>query len=433
MFRALEFWLYMTSTRLSGKLRLEAMDKEAQQLGITQNRFSEWLGNASLPRHKGSLVWLHARDIQSAMPLLGLINQLNEQDISAEFLITTRRIENTNSLMGQLPENAQHQFLPLDLDQPVTSFLSNWAPDIAIFSGDEFWPRMLTSLAKQNVPVISINTTISDRNFKRWLWIPSLAKSVLRAFYLILAQDQFVVKKLKRLGAEASNIRMTGSMATTKKLLPYDEFLHSDLSSRIGNRSVWLAATTSNSEEAVIINAHKMALRRNRRLLLILHTAEQKRGARISSRHENKNLKFILHGKGETPNEETDVYITDQIDLLATYMRLASVTFCGGSLSDGATLDPFHPASMGSAMIYGPSTGSFSEDYERYDKAKAAKLVQNGNELTKTLNEVLDPGQAASMAFAAWEISSEGGEVSGIVVSEIMKTLTERTPADAAA
>ena len=114
-------------------------------------------------------------------------------------------------------------------------------------------------------------------------------------------------------------------------------------------------------------------------------------------------------------------------------MRLASVTFCGGSLSNGDTTDPFHPASMGSAIIYGPSTGVYEEDYTRYSKSGAAELVQNGGQLSKTLNKLLSPDISAAMAYAAWEISSEGGDVSGIVTSEILEKLSERSPVNATA
>ena len=433
MFRAIELWLYMIATQMAGSRLIQKMKSRSKQSGDSEIRFQERLGIASSPKNTDCIIWFHAHDTQSALPLFSVIQQLNDQDLGIDFLLTTRRHENTAELIRQLPENTIHQFLPIDLDDPITSFLEYWSPDVAIISEGEYWPRILTRLAKMGIPIISINAKMSEKSYKRWLWIPGLAKSVLLSFDLILAQDLHVAQKLRHLGARAKDIRVTGTMTITKKLLPYDEALYTNLSAAIGNRSVWLAAATSKSEENLIVSAHKIAMRKNRRLLLILQTHYSKRSNKIAARHEHQNINFAIHENGEALDETTDIFITNQSDKLGTYMRLATVTFCGGSLSSGSTTDPFHPASMGSAIIYGPSTGIYAEEYTRYSKSGAAELVQNGAQLSKTLNEILNPDISAAMAFAAWEISSEGGDVSGIVTSEILEKLAEGSPTNAAA
>jgi 3-deoxy-D-manno-octulosonic-acid transferase len=114
-------------------------------------------------------------------------------------------------------------------------------------------------------------------------------------------------------------------------------------------------------------------------------------------------------------------------------MRLASITFCGGTLSNGETIDPFHPASMGSAILHGSFCGEHEESFNHYNEAGATRLVLNGGELAKTLSETIVPDIAAKMAYAAWEISSEGGEVSGIIIAEILEKLAEGLPKNATA
>ena len=433
MLSAIELWLYMAATKMAGGRLIQKLKLRSEQAGFSVDRFQERLGIASEAKKTGQLVWFHARNAASAMPLFHVIEQLNEQEIGLQFLVTTRRQESVENLMHTLPENTIHQFFPIDLDEPIKTFLDHWSPDILVVSEGEFWPRILTRLAKSNTPLISINTKMTDKSFLRWLWLPGLAKTVLRTFDLILAQDQQAAQKLKRLGARDGNIRVTGSMTATKKLLHYDEALYSSLSSAIGNRSVWFAAATNRDEEDVLVNAHKIAMRRNRRLLLILQTREEMRGSRIATRNENKNLSFALDENNERPDDTTDVYVLGPDEDLATYLRLASVTFCGGTLSNGKTVDPFHPASMGSAIIHGPECGEYAEDFDRYREAGATQLVLNGGQLAKTLTEVIAPDVAAKMAHAAWEISSEGGEVSGIVISEILEKLAEGKHTDAAA
>lgn len=427
-----ELWLYRAITRMAGRRLIDKLQERSDEVGISTDRFQERLGVASQPRGTGQMIWFHARDAIAALPLFSLIEQLNEQELGLEFLVTTRRHEKVGELLDQLPENTVHQFKPIDLDQPIQAFLKYWSPDILIVAGGELWPNMLTKLDALNVPLIAINTRMTEKSYRRWRWVPGLAKTVINAFDLILAQDQQVAQKLKRLGVQSGKIRVTGVMSDTKKLLHYDETLYSGLSSAIGNRSVWLSAPTHRDEEDVVVNAHKLAMRRNRGLMLILLTREEKRGERIAARHENKNLTFAVQDIGEVPDETTDVYVSDQLENLATYLRLATVTFCGGTLSNGETIDPFHPASMGSAIIHGPTCGEYEGDFDRYSEVAAARLVLNGGELAKTINEAIAPDVAASMAHAAWDISSEGGEVSGIVISEILEKLAEGVTINAA-
>lgn len=428
MFGRTELWAYLLTSRIVGSTLIHKLEARAKQVGIPPDRFHERLGIATVPRKAGRLIWLHTRDAVSALPLFSLIDQLNEQELDLHFLVTTRTQEKVDELLEQLPENTVHQYLPIDLDKPVRAFLQYWAPDIAIISEGEFWPRFLSRLDKQKIPLMAINTRMTDKSYRRWRWLPGLAHFILNRFDLILAQDQQVAKKLKRLGAQSGRIRVAGVVTETKELLRYDEALYANLSSAFGNRSVWLSAMTHRDEEDVVVNAHKLAMRRNRRLLLILHTREENRGERIAARHENKNLTFALQQNGDTPDDTTDVYVTDRLENLATYMRLASVSFCGGTLSTGETIDPFHPASMGTAIIRGPACGEYAQDYDRYYEAGAARLVSNGGELAQALNAAIVPDEAALMAHAAWEISSEGSEVSGIIIAEILENLRKGCP-----
>jgi len=433
MFGRTELWIYLLTSRMVGNRLIQKLKMGADEAGISSNRFQERLGVATVPRKPGRLVWLHTPDAFSALPLLGLIEQLNDLELDLRFLVTTRIQEKVDALLDQLPENTVHQYLPIDLDQPIRAFLKHWAPDVAVVSEGEFWPRFLTRLSKQNVPLIAINTRMPNKSYRRWRWLPGLTQCILNKFDLIFAQDQQVARKLKRLGAQSGKIRVTGVMTKTKNLLHYDEALYANLSAAFGNRSVWLSAVTHRDEEDVVVNAHKLAMRRNRGMLLILHTREKDRGELIATRHENQNLVFALQQNGDTPDDTTDVYVTDQLENLATYLRLASVNYCGGTLSTGQTVDPFHPASMGSAIIHGPACGEYKQDYDRYREAGAARLVSNGGELAEALNTVIAPDVAALMARAAWEISSEGGEVLGIIIAEILEKLAEGIPAHAAA
>jgi 3-deoxy-D-manno-octulosonic-acid transferase len=139
---AIELWLYMAATRMAGRRLIQKLKLRSEQTGFSVDRFQERLGIASEPKKNGLLVWFHARNAASAMPLFHVIEQLNEQEIGLQFLVTTRRQESVDNLMDTLPENTIHQFFPIDLDEPIKAFLDHWSPDILVVSEGEFWPRI---------------------------------------------------------------------------------------------------------------------------------------------------------------------------------------------------------------------------------------------------------------------------------------------------
>ncbi|MEH6361857.1 MAG: glycosyltransferase N-terminal domain-containing protein, partial [Amylibacter sp.] len=164
MFGRTELWIYLLTSRMVGNKLIQKLKTGAEEAGISSDRFQERLGVATVPRKAGRLVWLHTSDAVSALPLLGLIEQLNEQELDLRFLVTTRKQEKVDELLDQLPVNTVHQYLPIDLDQPIQAFLKYWAPDVAVISEGEFWPRFLTKLSKQRIPLIAINTRMSNKS-----------------------------------------------------------------------------------------------------------------------------------------------------------------------------------------------------------------------------------------------------------------------------
>ncbi len=95
---------------------------------------------------------------------------------------------------------------------------------------------------------------------------------------------------------------------------------------------------------------------------------------------------------------------------MGLWYRLSPVSLMGGSLAPVGGHNPFEPAALGSAILHGPHVANFADIYARLAAANATRAVE-GATLGATLAEVLEPDVAARMAHAAWEVCSEGAEV----------------------
>ena len=85
--------------------------------------------------------------------------------------------------------------------------------------------------------------------------------------------------------------------------------------------------------------------------------------------------------------------------------------------------DPFEPAALGSAILYGPNVSLHLSSYTRLANVGAARIVKDAESLAAALNQLIAPDRAAAMAHAAWELMSTGAEVTDHLVDLVLDTL----------
>ena len=76
------------------------------------------IGKKNVEVKDGTLVWLHAASVGESMIALTLIENINALFLnkagSIKFLVTSTTISSGKILQEKLPQNANHQFIPVD-------------------------------------------------------------------------------------------------------------------------------------------------------------------------------------------------------------------------------------------------------------------------------------------------------------------------------
>jgi 3-deoxy-D-manno-octulosonic-acid transferase len=108
---------------------------------------------------------------------------------------------------------------------------------------------------------------------------------------------------------------------------------------------------------------------------------------------------------------------------LGLWYRVAPISLVGGSLQPIGGHNPFEPAALGSAILHGPYVTNFVDIYQRLSEAGAARLVTGPDTLSEAVHELMNPDKAASMAHAAWEVVSQGAEVTDHALDAIFDRL----------
>ncbi|NNU79105.1 3-deoxy-D-manno-octulosonic acid transferase [Halovulum dunhuangense] len=389
-------------------------------------RSGERFGHASLPRPDGRLVWFHAASVGESLSLLGLIDTLLAEHLDLHVLMTTGTVTSAG-LMGQrLPGRAFHQFAPVDTGPAIRRFLAHWRPDLAIWTESELWPRMIVSTHATGCPLLLINARISPASARRLRLLRGFTRSLLGRFERVLAQDDAVAERFHRLGADPARLETTGSLKDTAEPLPHDPMALSDLMKRLAGRSCWLAASTHEGEEELVAIAHREARRSVHGLVLILAPRHPERGPEIARKLRAAGWRVSLRSAGELIDRNTEIYVADTLGEMGLWYRAASVSFIGGSLVPIGGHNPFEPALLGSAILYGPHVANFETAYERFRRAAAAVKVAKAEDLGQRLVETLPPDRAAALATAAWTVSSEGADVTRRVLDVIKAYLPAR-------
>jgi 3-deoxy-D-manno-octulosonic-acid transferase len=382
-------------------------------------RLGERMGQASLPRPSGKLVWFHAASVGEAASLLELLRRLEQGRPGVTCLVTTGTVTSARFLADRLPEHCIHQYSTVDVLPWVRSFLDHWRPDVAVWTESELWPATLRETCVRGIPMLLINARISAKSFRRWRTLRGLARALLTSFDRILAQDALAGEQLIRLGADPDRLTVVGTLKEGAAPLPDDERERLRITRAFAGRPVWLAASTHPGEEEVIAAAHARARRSLPMLALILAPRHPNRGDAVAELLRGRGLQVAQRSKGEAITPDTDVYLADTLGEMGLWYRVASVSFVGGSLAEVGGHNPFEPALLGSAILHGPHVRNFVDGYRRLADADAAVLVRTEPELVDALVPTMAPDRAAAMAANAWAACSEGAEVTDTVLAAI--------------
>ena len=378
--------LYRTLTDLGAPLIRLYLAKRLKAGREDAARFGERLGEASVSRPAGKLIWCHAASVGEAASLLALITELRRENPSLTILVTTGTVTSARMLAHRLPTGVIHQFIPVDRVPYVRQFLTHWKPDMALWIESELWPNMLTELRSRHIPAVLLNGRMSQHSFRNWQRVSGWAKQLLGTFALILAQTDEDGARFKALGT--TEVRCIGNLKFAAEALPCDEAALANLRSSVGARPLWVAASTHAGEEEIIVAAHRAIVPTIPDLLTIIVPRHAVRGDEIVHILTSSGLAIARRSLQQPITSSTQIYLADTMGELGLFYRLAPVVVMGGSLVAVGGHNPIEPAQLGAAIILGPHMHNFAAMTQEFLGADAAvQLAQTGGlaEVLQTL------------------------------------------------
>ena len=351
------------------------------------SRLSERFGRATIARPDGRLAWVHAASVGETLSVLPLVRAIVARELACHVLITTGTVTSARLLHARSEASFSHQFIPLDVPRYARRFLDHWQPDMAIFVESELWPNMMREIGRRAVTFATVNGRMSERSFSVWQRWPRTARALLAIPDLVLAQSREHALRYAQLGAR--DVRHVGNLKFDAPPPPAAASEIAALESTIGDRPVWLAASTHDGEEEIVAEAHLAIRERHPDTLTILVPRHPERGAEIARMLEERWLVASRRSMGEALSAKTDIYLADTLGELGMFYRLAKVAMVGGSFVPVGGHNPIEPAQLGCAVLHGPHVHNFADTYAALDALGGSLAVATSAELAAQVSDLL--------------------------------------------
>ncbi|AQS84373.1 MAG: glycosyltransferase N-terminal domain-containing protein [Acetobacter aceti] len=401
------------------------------------SRTRERLGFAAMRRPDGPLIWIHAASVGETLSVIPVIRIIMERPSAPAILVTTGTVTAAAILTRELPEAMQagrirHSFVPLDVPRWIRRFLHEWRPDGLVLTESELWPNMIGACNAAGLPVMLVNGRLSRSALTGWRKLPRMAGNMMSALSWIAARSPEDAARFRMLGA--SNVFCDGDLKTAAPPLAADATALDAARKAIGERPVWIAASTHPGEEKQILDAAKILRKAYPDLLTIIAPRHPERGAAIA-----EEVKAAFPSQDHTPRRSqgewsdatAPVWIVDTLGELGILFRLSRIVFMGNSLIApdipiaGGGHNPLEPARLGCAILTGPAIDNFEEAFAAL--GDAVSIVHSAQELANRVKTLLDdPIQAEELGRMGERVATRDRNLPTRLADLICRTC--RTP-----
>lgn len=347
------------------------------------------------------LIWVHAVSVgetRAAQPLIeGLLAQWPEHRILLTGMTPTGRQTGAEVYGARFGERVIQVYLPYDYPGAVRRFFDHFNPAFGVLMETEIWPNLLAAAKTAEVPVVLANARLSARSARGYGRFDALVRPAFAALAGVAAQTSGDARRLGELGAPTVDV--CGNLKFDVTPDPDKLLLGQRWRAALNGRPVWLAASTREGEEPLILAAWRQVAPSG--ALLVLVPRHPQRFDAVAALVREAGLSCVRRSNG-LPQADTAVWLGDSMGEMVAYYALADLAFIGGSLLPLGGQNLIEAAACGCPVLVGPHTFNFLQATEDALSAGAARRIQDETDLGAAVVGLLaDPVQLAGMREAA--------------------------------
>lgn len=368
-------------------------------------RWGERFGISNSHAAHRPVIWVHAVSVGEVEACRPLVKGLQTHYPDHDLLITTMTPTGSARVKALFDDQVLHCYLPYDLPFAVKRFLKRYQPVMGILMETELWPNLIAHCSQQKIPLVMANARLSERSARGYARIAKLTREMFAGLTLIATQTQTDRQRFRKLGMPADRVHAVGN-------LKFELSLPASLSEQAeatramwGNRPVWIAASTHEGEEELILNATRRIRATVPDVLLILVPRHPERFDRVAALSRRSGYRTVRRSEGKPCSSAVEVLVVDTMGELPVFYGCSDVALIGGSLIPHGGHNLLEPAALGRAVITGPHYFNFAEVTRQFIAHGAAVEVADQTALADKVIELLgDPQQRAAMGEAGLDL-----------------------------
>lgn len=354
---------------------------------------------------------IHAASVGEVIAVTPLIKAIQQHYPALPITITTITPTGSDRVISTFGNTVYHYYLPYDLPDAIKRFLKFVRPKAFIVVETELWPNLIRQVSKKQIPFIVANARLSPRSAKRYGWIKPILKNMFNDISLILAQDSVSEARYLSLGFATEKLVNTGNLkfdlSVNEKL--YQKIQHTEQQLQITDRPIWIAASTHEGEENLILAAHQLLLAQYPNLLLILVPRHPERFEPVAQMIKKVGMNYTTR-TSHSPILPTDqVMLGDTMGEMMLFYGLSDIAFVGGSLVKHGGHNPLEPIAFKIPVISGIYTFNFPEVFDKLREVNGViEIASTAEALAESVDFLFKhPKQKANISLAAFDVLKE--------------------------
>ena len=351
---------------------------------------------------EGRTIWIHAVSVGEVQAAGPLVAELLERHPGYRIVLTTVT-PTGRARAGQLfRDRVLLRYVPFDLPGSVKRFFDRVQPRLAIILETELWPNLYAECGRRGVPLVLASARLSPRSVGWYRWLVPLFRQALSNGIVIAAQSEADAERFRSIGAAKARTHVAGNIKFDFEPPPEVEARGRRWrEENAPGRMIWVAGSTHEGEEEMVLDAHRQVLERFPEALLVLVPRHPNRFDSVRELLARRQEAAAFRSNGNRIEATTAVVLGDTMGELMMFYAAADVAFVAGSLVPIGGHNLLEPASIGLPVLTGPHNFNSEEIAQLLLEAGAARVVTDPQQLAHSVAGLFaDPGRRATMGAA---------------------------------
>jgi 3-deoxy-D-manno-octulosonic-acid transferase len=361
-------------------------------------------------RPEKPVIWIHAVSVGETRAAEPLVRLLAARYPECELLLTQTTATGRETAELLFGSTVNVAYLPYDYPFALRRFLAHFRPRLGVLMETEIWFNLVRVCAESSVPLLLANARLSEKSARGYAWTGPLACAAFRRLSAVAAQTGADAQRLERVGA--CGVEVAGNLKFDVSAAPESATLGAEFRRRYGSRKVFLAASTRDGEEALLLDALRAGPLE--RTLVVIVPRHPQRFSEVARLFEERGLAYVRRSSDTTVPENCAYVLGDSLGEMAAYYAASDVALIGGSLLPYGAQNLIEACAAGVPVLVGPSTYNFAQAASEAVAGGAALAVADAAEAVTAARRLLadEPARKAmseaGLAFCAAHSGATG-------------------------